>query len=186
MRRTWVAVLLASVYVRTDNAILVLVVLAYFCLLTDRLSISKAFVLGGMAIASVFLINHFAGDYGWRMLYYRAFIAPPLAPGEFVAQFTFTDYLHALRSGISSAINDQFIPFLLAGVVGVLAPQKRQIKALFGIALLYSAARFIIFPLPEPRYFSVFFLIMGLTAITAVANFYPASAERSTAAEAVR
>src|SRR5207245_11681171 len=60
--------LLASVYVRTDNAVLVLLVVAYLSLAAKRLEKSKAAVLALLAVASVGIINHFSGVYGLNVL----------------------------------------------------------------------------------------------------------------------
>jgi hypothetical protein len=102
------------------------------------------------------------------MLYYRGFIGPPLAPGEFLAQFTLADYQRALRSGIVGLLNGYFVPFLLLGVFGFLASRSPVMKTIFVIAMTFSFMHFIIFPLPEDRYLSLFYVITSLTAITSV------------------
>jgi hypothetical protein len=158
--------LLSSVYIRTDNVLLALAVLAYLCLLTDELEKWQAAILGVVAVISVFAINHYAGDYGWRMLYYRGFIAAPLAPGEFVAQFSFADYKQALRTGLSALVNGHFIPYLLFGSIGYLTLRKRALGAVFAIVIAFAAVHFVIFPLVEDRYFSLFYVVAGLTAIS--------------------
>jgi hypothetical protein len=160
--------LLSSVYIRTDNVLLALLVLAYLCLRMNELDKWKAGTLGVVAVLSVFAINHFAGDYGWRMLYYRGFIAAPLAPGEFVAQFSFADYNRALRTGLSAIFNGNFIPYLLFGLIGYLAMRKRTLGAVFAIVIAFAALHFVIFPLVEDRYFSLFYVVTGLTVISAL------------------
>ena len=80
--------------------VLVLAVLAYLYLVSKRLKTVEAVILSGLAVASVVLINHFAGDYGPRVLYYRSFVEPPIAVGELVPQFGFREYLIALKSGL--------------------------------------------------------------------------------------
>jgi hypothetical protein len=168
--------LLSSVYIRTDNVLLALAVLAYLCLLTNELDKWKAALLAVVAVVSVFAINHFAGDYGWRMLYYRGFIAAPLAPGEFVAQFSFADYKRALRTGLSALVNGHFIPYLLFGSIGYLTLRRRALGAVFAIVTAFAAVHFVIFPLVEDRYFSLFYVIAGLTAVS---SFLPASSMRA-------
>jgi hypothetical protein len=165
-------VLLSGVYVRTDNVLLALCVLAYLSLITRQMDKWKAAVLACVAIGSVFVINHFAGDYGWRMLYYRGFIAPPLAPGEFVAQFTFADYQRVLRSGIVALTGGNFIPYLLFGTIGYFSSyftsKKQSMRKVFVIVIAFSAAHFIIFPLAEDRYLALYYVVAGLTAISAI------------------
>jgi hypothetical protein len=157
---------MASVYVRTDNVLLVLSVLAYLSILNHTIEKAKAAVLAALAIGSVFVINHFAGDYGARLLYYRAFIAPPVAPGELVAHFGFHDYVVALRAGVAEVLHGDFIAFALMGVVGLL---KRPTSAILGLVIVtvaYSTSRFVIFPLVEGRYFGLFFLVMGISLVS--------------------
>ena len=162
------AVLLIGVYIRTDNALLVLCVVAYLSLVTKQVDKWKAAVLAGVAVASVFTINHFAGDYGWRLLYYRGFIAPPLAPGEFVAQFTFADYQRALRSGLAALLGGNFVSYFLFGVIGYFASTKPAMRKVFIVVITFSATHFIIFPLAEDRYLALYYVVAGLTAISAV------------------
>jgi len=55
-----------------------------------------------------------------------------------------------------------FIPFLLAGLPGVFrAPRAR---ALFAVALSYSALHFLALPNWEERWFCVFYLSVGVVA----------------------
>lgn len=159
-------ILMASVYVRTDNVLLVLSVLAYLSILNHTIEKSKAAILAAVAIGSVFVINHFAGDYGARLLYYRAFIAPPVAPGEMVARFGAHDYLVALRAGVAEVLHGEFIAFALMGVVALLKRPANAILALVIVTLAYSASRFVIFPLVEGRYFGLFFLAMGISLVS--------------------
>lgn len=101
---TGMALLLASIYFRTDFVVLAgPVILA--CWLQKRLDLWKAAVLSLIAVASVLCINYFAGDYGIKMLYYRNFVGVPIAPGEMTVQFSFRDYVAAFRSGITLAAN---------------------------------------------------------------------------------
>ena len=160
--------LLSSVYIRTDNVLLVFCVIAYLGL-TKQIDRPKLAALAAVALASVFIINHFAGDYGWRLLYYRGFIGPPLAPGEFVAHFTFADYERALRRGINGLLNGNFVPFFLLGLIGFFASAKRVMGKAFAVVVVFSAAHFIIFPLTEDRYLAVYFVLAGLTAIAGLA-----------------
>ena len=157
-----VTVLLASVYVRTDNVLLVLTVLAYLSVVNNAIEKPKAAVLVAVSIGSVFLINHFAGDYGAKLLYYRAFIAPPIAPGEIVAHFGFNDYIAAFRSGVAVIVHGDFVTFGLMGFVGLLRRPRHAILGMGAITVFYSAGRFLVFPLADERYFALFFVAMGI------------------------
>ncbi len=157
----------ASVYVRTDNVILVLLVLAYLSLAESDLRVSHAVVLSLVAIGSVALINHFAGDYGPKMLYYRI-ENTPTAIGEFVPSYNIHDYLRDLRMGIAGALHGHYIPFLLMGLVGLLRRRSRAIVGLTIITFVYTAAHLVIYPVPETRYFGLFFAVMGIATASAV------------------
>ena len=172
LQKNWMAVglviLLVSVYVRTDNVLAVLFVLAYLTLVKRTLDLAKGAVLASVAVGSVLLINHFAGDYGPAMLYYRAFVAIPLAPGELVAHFGFRDYLTALRSGFAVVIHEDFIPFAFMGLIACLKRPSSAILALTLIASAYTASHFVLYPEPEQRFFGIFFVAMGIAAAASV------------------
>jgi len=118
--------------------------------------------LSFIAVASVLCINHFAGDYGIKMLYYRAFVATPIAPGEMAPHFSFRDYISAFRSGITLVANSFFLPFLLLGMVGA---NWRRMRVLFALGVSYVGLHFLILPSWDERYYAVFYLSMGVCAI---------------------
>jgi hypothetical protein len=158
------ALLLASIYFRTDFVVLAgPTILA--CWLERRLELWKAGVLSLMAVASVLCINHFAGDYGIRMLYYRNFISVPVAPGEMTVQFSFRDYLAALRAGITLACDSFFLPFLLLGTIGLVA---KRMRALFAVALGYVVLHFLVLPNWQERWVAIFYLSAAVCAAAAI------------------
>jgi|GEM_PF-1814589 hypothetical protein len=158
--------LVASIYVRTDNALLVLIVLAFLYAAGFGLRMFEAGVLAALAVASVFIINHFAGDYGAKVLYYRSFVEAPVAVGEIVPKFGIAEYLTALKACLSAVLHGMYIPFLLMGVVGVM---RRAPVAILGVATattIYTGAHLVIFPNPETRFFGPFFVAMGLALMS--------------------
>ncbi len=165
--------LMASVYVRTDNVLIVLAVLAYLYVAGYGLRASQAVVLSAVAVASVFVINHFAGDYGARMLYYRSFVGTPLAIGELVPRVGFRDYLAGLKSGISGLVHGSYIAFTLMGIVGVLRRPSYGIVGLAAVTGAYAAAHFILLPNPETRYFGPFFAGMGIVLASTLSAAQP-------------
>ncbi|HLV85636.1 MAG TPA: hypothetical protein VKV39_01585 [Candidatus Sulfotelmatobacter sp.] len=167
---TGLTILLAAVYIRTDNFLLALLVLAYLSIWEKRIDVAKAAVLAAVACGSVFLINHFAGDYGRAMLYYRAFVAIPQAPGEYVAHFGWHDYFAALRRGTASVVHESFIPFALMGLVGWIRRPTSGIVALITVSATYTATHFVLYPEPEERFCGVFFVGMGIALASALAT----------------
>jgi hypothetical protein len=172
------ALLLASIYFRTDFVVLAgPTILA--CWLERRIELWKAAVLSLVAVASVLCINHFAGDYGIRMLYYRAFVTTPIAPGEMVPHFSFRDYVSAFRAGITMVTSSFFLPFLLLGTISALA---RRMRVLFAVAVAYAGLHFVILPSWEERYCGLFYVAMGVcAAVTAGAAVGNAKAGCDTA-----
>lgn len=153
--------LLASIYFRTDFVVLVGPILA-ICWLQGRVRFWQALVLGGVGVASVLLINHFAGDYGIKMLYYRNFVGTPIAPAEMTVQFSFHDYLSAFRSGITKLMGSFFIPFLAFGILGI---RSKRTLPLLCATVAYVALHFLILPNWEERWFGVFYLSMVVCVV---------------------
>ena len=153
-----IILLLASVYVRTDNALLAVGVLIYCAMVSGQLEKAKAAVLAVVAVASVFVINHYAGDYGLRMLYYRSFIAIPLAPGELVAKFGVADYIRAFRGAVSETMIGSLPAFLLMGVIGICARRGRASQAIASVISFYLVSHFLLFPSGQERFWGVFYI----------------------------
>jgi hypothetical protein len=162
-----VGILLASIYVRTDNAILTGLVVVGL-LVQKQLDFWKAGALLLVALGSVLAINHFSGDYGMKMLYYRNFIGNPPNPGEFVAQFTPRDYLRAFRSGITNTADGFFLPFFFAGLAGFLRPGNLVLKIVGALMCLYLLLHFILLPNYVDRWFGGYYIAMGMLAAGAI------------------
>jgi len=158
--------LLASIYFRTDFVVLAGPVLLVTWL-QQRIRFWHAAVLSALAVASVLCINHFAGDYGIKMLYYRNFVGTPVAPGEMVVNFSARDYVSAFRSGITKLVESFFIPFLLLGIVGL---RSKRFVPLMGATLAYVLLHFLILPNWQERWVGVFYLSMIVGTLPAAGN----------------
>ncbi len=159
-----IGLLLLSIYIRTDNvALAVPVVLASVWQRT--ITPWKATVLLMVAVGSVLLVNHFAGDYGLRMLYYRNFIGTPIAPAETTASFSFMDYRAAFRKGIADALGGVLLPFLIAGTVGF--RRCKRLRAFAIVTLAYAFLHFVLLPNWQDRWFAVLYLACGILAASA-------------------
>ncbi len=156
--------LLACIYFRTDFVVLAGPVIMA-CWVERRIELWKAGVLALVAVASVLCINHFAGDYGIAMLYYRNFVGVPIAPGEMTVHLSLKDYFSALRGGITLMMESFFLPFLLLGVGSVFL---RRTRGLFCVALAYVLLHFLVLPNWQERWFGVFYLTMGVCAAVLV------------------
>jgi hypothetical protein len=154
--------LLASIYFRTDFVVLAAPVLLVLWR-RRKISFWQAGVLGGVAVASVLAINHFAGDYGIKMLYFRNFVGVPIAPAEVTPQFTVHDYLAAFAGGVRLTLDSFFVPFALLGAVGL---GSRSGRILFGVTLAYVALHFVILPNWQDRWVAVFYIAAAVSAAT--------------------
>lgn len=154
-------VLLASIYFRTDNVVLAgPVILA--CWLDRQLDFLKAVALAVLALASALSINHFAGDYGIKMLYYRNFVGVPVAPAEMTVQFSFHDYLVAFRSGITLVTGSFFIPFFLVGIGGFFV--AKRMRSVAAVTFAFVLLHFAVLPNWQERWVGVFYLAMVVAA----------------------
>jgi hypothetical protein len=154
-----ILILSAAIWVRTDNIALIMPVLLVL-LLQKQLEIWKACVVGLLAIFSVLIINHYAGDYGIQMLYYRNFFGIPIAPAEMVVSFTIRQYAYFFLNGFKDMLVS-FVPlFLLLGLIG----WNRKTAPLLGIAVIYIALHYVILPNWIDRWMAVLYLLTSMTA----------------------
>jgi hypothetical protein len=152
--------LLSSIYVRIDFVALAGPVIL-ICWLQDRLPLWQGAVLSAVAVLSVLCINHFAGDYGIPMLYYRNFMGTPIAPAEMSVRFSAHDYLFAFRSGITKVAESFFLPFLLLAAIGLRSRRGRPVLA---ATLGYVILHFLILPNWQERWVAVFYVSAAICA----------------------
>jgi hypothetical protein len=173
MLTTGLTLMLASIYFRTDNVVLLAPVLA-LCWLEEDLEFWKAAVLGTVGVVSVLLINHFAGDYGIQMLYYRNFVGSPVHPAEIVIHFSPKQYLEAFLTNIKAAAYRDATLFLLLGGIGFrLNPWTRRLAL---VVLCYAVLHYLLLPSWLERWYILFYLGMGITAVRAIeSQFWPAT-----------
>lgn len=158
------SLMLASIFFRTDFVVLAGPTIAA-CWWERRIDLWKASVLALLAVVSVLGINYFAGDYGIGMLYYRNFVGTPIAPAEMTVQFSFRDYIPALRSGLTLASNSFFLPFLLLGTIGVVS---RWARVLLVVTLSYVFLHFLVLPNWQERWVGIYYLSASVCAAATV------------------
>jgi hypothetical protein len=162
-----IAFLMSSIWVRPDNVILAILVLAYLTF-TRELRLWMGSLLAFIALLTPLVINHFAGSAGWQALYLHTFYTER-APGEFSkVAFTAADYFMALRSGAREILSSTVIPYSLLGVLGY--AQVPRMRVWIGLCTAFAIVRFLIYPNYEPRYYGIVFVIIGITACFAVKN----------------
>jgi len=150
--------LLMAIWVRPDNLLLCLVVLAVL-VATGSLDGKKAAVLFLVCCGSQILISHYA--YSWRELYYHTFLGGE--PGT-VPQFGLRDYLRAMSSGGKNLLHTSAPVFVLLWLVCVTFAEN-GVRKVLAIAALFSLVRFVLFPSYEARYYALFFVSTAAVAV---------------------
>lgn len=159
-----IVLMMLSVWVRTDNVLMVLAMLGWL-VWNHRIAPQYAAALAALAIGSVEYINIFSGNYGWKVLLHYSFVGGRY-PAEIKAGITLSQYLHAFASNGVSLL-PQLAPFLLLGIVAWQMDSSPDRKVL--LPVLYAGiARYLLFPSGEARYFAWACLITGLVFIRAI------------------
>ncbi len=158
-----VCILFASLAVRTDNVLLLLVVLGWL-LWEKRIGVYTGGLLAMAALAVVLAINHWAGTYGWVVLFRYSFIA-----GRYPAQephtLSFGEYFAALFSGAAVILTRISVWLLL----GILAYSRRPNRVLL-VTGAAAALHFLMFPSPEDRYFVWTYIVAAIIFIRSFAS----------------
>jgi hypothetical protein len=154
-----VGLLSVAIWIRTDNIVLIAPVIAVLCF-QRRLQLWVGAVFAILSVAAVLVINHAAGDYGIRMLYYRNFLGTPLAPGEMIAHFTARQYVYFFLSGFKAMLNS-FVPaFLVLGLLGL----NRRTAPLLAVVTAYVILHYLILPNWIDRWMGVFYVVTCMAA----------------------
>jgi hypothetical protein len=162
-----VLLLLTSIWARTDNILIVLLVLAWLTW-TSKLSLSQSAIFGIVAAASVLVIDHFSGNYGFSVLFRYSFIAGKY-PAEILPHVTWREYIAALGHGLEEIGGQELALWILIGVAAWRwLPKSFVSRQLLVPVALAAVARFLLFPSPENRYFAWAYLIVGACFIEAI------------------
>ena len=152
-----VLLLLVSIWIRTDNVLLVLAVLGYL-LWQKRMTIADAGLISALSVGSVLSINHFSGNYSWGVLFQYSFIGGG-SPAEVSPHFTVAQYLGVLARSAETII-PQVAIWALLGIVAWKWPSPcREWLIPVWIAVM---AHFVLYPSPESRYLVWAFVVTGV------------------------
>jgi hypothetical protein len=179
LRQRWFAgvlLLLVSPWCRTDNILIVLLLLAWLAA-TGKLPLPYFATLALVAVASVLFINHFSGNYGWGVLFQYSFIGGRY-PADIVPNFSLLDYARVLVRGFQGVGGQEMALWTLTGIAAYRwLPKAFAARSVLVLIAIAALARFLLFPTPEDRYFAWAYLIVGATFIEAIDNsrFSPAS-----------
>jgi hypothetical protein len=157
--RLGLILLYLSLAVRTDNMILVLLVVAWL-VWEKRMRFVAGLVLFLFAIGIVFAINRWAGNYGWIALFHYSFVAGGPSPTYAPASITLGQYFSALSRGIAAIA----VHISLWVLLGILVWLSRRSQVLILVALA-DVVHFLMFPSPEDRYFVWSYIVIGILLV---------------------
>jgi len=141
-----ILLLLVSVWIRTDNLLLVIAVLGYL-LWEKQITLVDAGVMGATSAASVAVINHFSGNYSWPVLFQFSFIGGR-SPAEIDPAFGLVQYF-GVASRNAETIITQVAIWLLLGIMAW--SSKSADRGLLIPVWIAVAAHYALYPSPESR-----------------------------------
>jgi hypothetical protein len=150
--------LFVSLGVRTDDILILLAVLAWL-IWEKKIPQVVAALIAIIGIGTVLAINHWAGNYGWIVLFRFSFIGG-LYPAQIPHVLTIREYLHAFARGVYADLDRVAVWLLL----GILAWRRGQ-DTLLIVAGSAVAVHFLLFPSPEDRYLIWAYIVAGVSLI---------------------
>ena len=155
--------LMISVWIRTDNVLVLLAVLTWL-VWGRKLKAAYAGVLALLAIASVKWINTLSGNYGWKVLLHYSFVGGRY-PAQITSGITVTQYVQAFLVNAESIL-PQIAPYLLLGVITWEMGSKERD---FLIPVLTACTmHYLLFPSGEARYMAWACIVTGILFIRSV------------------
>lgn len=168
-----------SLLARPDNIVTVIGIVLYATLLAPgeyRLPrrIGVAAILGAAAVA--LLVHRLGGGFGWNALFYASFVERILRPSLFQPTIEPAQYFGVLGAAIRNSVlsGDRFFLVSVIGVVGFLSrspadPPSILRRDLILLMLGCVAARFLLYPTPDGRFFVGPYAIVCVAALARIA-----------------
>ena len=155
------ALIALSVFVRVDLIIFSGLLLLLLFVTSERKNYLSLFSCGLVLLASYFIVQHWAENYGWSTLYYFAIISDMLAtnPSEYgKLGFTLQEYLSSLFnpewvSRMYSVTAIFSIALLVAWNTGFANDENKRICRISSVCMLYILIHYLIFPQMYLRFF---------------------------------
>lgn len=149
--------LLLAIWTRPENSMLCLLVMVVM-MFEGRLDWKKALVLAVLSVGSEVVINH----YGYNLQeLYTHFLGAARGAGS---GSIFSRYLRALAGASNDALHSPLPIFGLTWLVCFPAA-KTEMRWVMGITVVFSAVRFVLFPVYDARYYGLFFLTTSIAAV---------------------
>jgi hypothetical protein len=162
------AVLMCEIWVRTDALVLAGVI--FFVLwVRAKLDFPQFASLCILSLGSYFAINHFAGNYGWPVLFYNSFLGGVTAPGEIVIHVSKSAYIHQIvRGAYMWLISGSFALYLLLGGLAVWLNRASLYSDMVVATLVTRVICYFLYPNGDQRYTAVLFVVIPVALIIGV------------------
>ncbi len=168
-----------SLLARPDNIVYLGGIVLYSMFLAPReyrmpLRIGIAVLSAATLVA--LLIHRLAGGFGWNALFYASFVERILRPSLFQPTIEPAQYFGVLAAASRNCLlsGDRFFLVALLGVVGFVSrdssdPSSILRRDLILLMLGCMAARFLLYPTPDGRFFVAPYAIVCVAAIARIA-----------------
>jgi hypothetical protein len=167
------AVLVCGIWIRTD--VLVLAGVVFFVLWAlSKLDFLQFASLCVLSLGSYFAINHFAGNYGWSVLFYNSFLGGVTAPGEVILHVSKSAYVHqVIRGAFMWLIGGNFALFLLLGGLAWWLDRASLYSDLVLTTLATRVICYFLYPNGDQRYTGVLFVVIPVALVIGVCRAMP-------------
>ena len=152
--------MLLAVWVRTDNAILLVLSAALFG--WRKIPLSKLAIYCAAASLSVVLINHSAANYGWAVLFRWSFLPGAHSPADITPHVAVAEYARVFLQSLFSIVGRLAI-WVIFGISAWLG--STSTRRLLILAALGTATHFVLYPSPEDRYLIWAYLVVAIAFI---------------------
>ncbi len=162
------AVLMCDIWIRTDA--LVLAGIIFFVLwVRAKLDFPQFASLCVLSLGSYFAINHFAGNYGWPILFYNSFLGGVIAPGEVALHVSKSVYLHqVVRGAYMWLISGSFALYLFLGGLAVWLNRVSLYSDMVVATLATRVICYFLYPNGDQRYTAVQFVLIPVALVIGV------------------
>ena len=164
------ALLTLCVWVRTD-ALVVAGIVMFVLFLRGKLEFLQFASLSVLALASYFAISHYAGDYGWVVLFHNSFLGGVVAPAETTLHVSAAMYIKQVVKGFYLLLVDG--SFALYVLLACLALWLRKSSTYVQMAIVVLCARmfsYLLYPNGDQRYTAVLYVVVPVALAIAIAE----------------
>jgi hypothetical protein len=164
------ALLTLCVWVRTDALVLAGIVM-FVLFLRGKLEFLQFASLSVLALASYFAISHYAGDYGWVVLFHNSFLGGVVSPAETTLHVSATMYIKQVAKGFYLLLVDG--SFALYVLLACLALWLRKSSTYVQMAIVVLCARmvsYLLYPNGDQRYTAVLYVVVPVALAIAIAE----------------